>query len=71
MMFENNNSRRTDMKDNNLFRFLRISPLRNIPLYHRVRFAMKERKMRRTVTRKGEDFDKLRPLLLESMFKYY
>lgn len=59
------------MKDNNLFRFLRVSPLRNIPLYHRLRFAMKEKKMRLTVTRKGEDFDIIRPLLLESMVKYH
>ena len=59
------------MKDNSLFHFLRNSPLRKMPLYHRVRFAMKEKRMRASVTRRGEDFDKLRPLLLESMVKYH
>lgn len=32
---------------------------------------MKEKKMRATLARMGEDFDKLRPLLLESMVKYH
>ena len=59
------------MKDKKIFHFMRTSPLRNMPLYHRIRFARKERKMRASVTRRGEDFDKLRPLLLESMVKYH
>lgn len=59
------------MKDNSFFHFMRTSPLRNCPLYHRLRFAMKEKRMRKSVTRRGEDFDKLRPLLLESMVKYH
>ena len=59
------------MKDNRFFHFMRNSSLRNMPLYHRIRFAMKERYMRATVIRLGYDFDKLRPLLLESMVKYH
>ena len=59
------------MSDNKLFHFMRTSPLRNWPLYHRLRFAMGERKIRSIVTRKGEDFDKLRPLLLEATVKYH
>lgn len=59
------------MKDKKIFHFLRNTPLRNIPLYHRIRFAKKERRIRASVTRRGEDFNKLRPLLLESMVKYH
>lgn len=59
------------MKDNIFFRFMRNSSLRNMPFYHRLRFAMKERRMRASVIRRGYDFDKLRPLLLESMVKYH
>ncbi len=59
------------MKDNRLFHFLRNSPLRNMPLYHRARFAMKQKKMRASVERRGEDFDKLYPMLKESMVKYH
>ena len=59
------------MKDNRLFHFLRSSPLRNLPLYHRVRFAMKERRMKKSVIQRGYDFDELRPQLLESMIKYH
>ena len=70
-MCENNKNTNKNMKDNSFFHFMRTSPLRNWPLYHRLRFAMKEKRMRKSVTRRGEDFDKLRPLLLESMVKYH
>ena len=59
------------MKDNRLFHFLRSSPLRNLPLYHLVRFAMTERKIKKAVIRRGYDFAKLRPQLVESMIKYH
>ena len=59
------------MKDKRVFRLLRNSPLRKLSLYHRIRFAMKEKRMRATVTRLGENFDRLRPMLLESMVKYH
>ena len=59
------------MKDKKIFHIMRNSPLRKMQLYHRIRFALKERRMRKSVMRRGEDFDKLRPLLLESMVKYH
>ena len=59
------------MSDNRFFHYMRTSPLRNWSLYHRLRFAMGERKMRSTVIRRGEDYDELRPLLFEAMVKYH
>ena len=71
MKCENNKNTSKNMKDSKFLHFMRTSPLRNWPLYHRVRFARKVKKMRKSVTRRGYDFDKLRPLLLESMVKYH
>lgn len=59
------------MSDSLLFHIIRTSPLRNWSLYHRIRFVMEEKKTRKKVARRGEDYDKLRPLLLESMVKYH
>lgn len=59
------------MKDNRFFHFMRTSLLRNWTLYHRLRFAMGERKIRSNAELRGEDFDRLRPLLIESMVKYH
>lgn len=59
------------MSDSLLFHIIRTSPLRNCSLYHRIRFVLEEKKTRKKVARRGVDFDKLRPLLLESMVKYH
>lgn len=59
------------MKNKKIKWILRNSPLRNMWLYHRLRYALKEQYIRRCVAKKGDDYEAIKHDLIDAITKYH
>ena len=59
------------MNSKNIKRLLRLSPFAKSKLYHYVRFLVKEKGIKKTVEKRGEDFQYWKPILKEAMVNYH